>query len=139
MCKTITCCLMSAVQQKFRIQRPLMKPAFSCCLCDIMKRAAFHWTDVISVIFRFAMLRYDSRCYILTCARKPTSVILIYRTEPTTKKCKNRKKTKSRKQIRSEITVNSQGNPRSKYLSRKKERAAVGRICREGRTPGKKE
>ena len=28
---------------------------------------------------------------ILTCARKPTWVSLIYRTEPTTKKCKNRK------------------------------------------------
>ena len=28
---------------------------------------------------------------ILTCARKPTSVSLIYRTEPTTKKCKTEK------------------------------------------------
>jgi len=33
-------------------------------------------------------IRYDA---ILTCARKPTWVSLIYRTEPTTKKCKNRK------------------------------------------------
>ena len=70
---------------------------------------------------------------ILTCARKPTCVSLIYRTEPTTKKCKNRKKTKSRKQICPEITVNSPGNPCSKYLSKKKGRAIVGRICREGR------
>jgi len=31
---------------------------------------------------------------ILTCARKPTWVSLIYRTEPTTKMCKNRKKLK---------------------------------------------
>jgi len=46
---------------------------------------------------------------ILTCARKPTWVSLIYRTKPTTKKCKNRKKTKSRKQICPEITVNSPG------------------------------
>ena len=46
---------------------------------------------------------------ILTCARKPIWVSLIYRTEPTTKKCKNRKKTKSRKHICPEITVNSPG------------------------------
>ena len=38
---------------------------------------------------------YDTiRNAILTCARKPTWVSLIYRTEPTTKKCKNRKKLK---------------------------------------------
>jgi len=36
--------------------------------------------------------RYDTiRDAILTCARKPTRVGLIYRTEPTTEKCKNRK------------------------------------------------
>jgi len=45
---------------------------------------------------------------------------LVYRTEPTTEKCKNRK-TKIRKQICSEITVNSPGNPRSEYLRRRKE------------------
>ena len=68
------------------------------------------------------LLRYDTiRDAILTCARKPTWVSLIYRTEPTTEKCNNRKKTKSRKQICSEITVNSPGNPRSKYLSRRQE------------------
>ena len=40
-------------------------------------------------------LWYDTiRDAILTCARKATWVSLIYRTEPTTKKCKNRKKTK---------------------------------------------
>ena len=40
-------------------------------------------------------IRYDTiRDAILTCARKPTRVSLIYRTEPTTKKCKNRKKLK---------------------------------------------
>ena len=39
--------------------------------------------------------RYDTiRDAILTCAQKPTSVSLIYCTEPTTKKCKNRKKLK---------------------------------------------
>ena len=65
--------------------------------------------------------RYDTiRDAILTCARKPTWVSLIYRTEPTTKKSKNRK-TKSRKQICSEITVNSPGNSCSEYLRRRKE------------------
>jgi len=57
------------------------------------------------------LVGYDTiRDVILTCARKPTWISLIYRTQPTTKKCKNRK-TKSRKQICSEITVNSPGNP----------------------------
>jgi len=38
---------------------------------------------------------YDTiRDAILTCARKPTRVSLIYRTEPTTIKCKNREKLK---------------------------------------------
>jgi len=37
-------------------------------------------------------IRYDTiRDAVVTCARKPTWVSLIYRTEPTTKKCKNRK------------------------------------------------
>jgi len=56
---------------------------------------------------------------ILMCARKPTRVSLIYSTEPTTKKCKDRK-TKSRKQICSEITVNSLGNPCSESGRRKR-------------------
>ena len=68
-----------------------------------------------------ACIRYDTiRDAILTCARNPTWVSLIYRTQPTTKKCKNRK-TKSRKQICSEITVNSPENPRSEYLRRRNE------------------
>jgi len=58
---------------------------------------------------------------ILTCARKPTWVSLIYRTEPTTKKCKNRKRLNSRKQICTEITANSLGNPCSESWRRKKE------------------
>ena len=41
----------------------------------------WHWWQLI---------RYDTRCY-WTCARKPTRVSLIYRTEPTTKKCKTEK------------------------------------------------
>jgi len=52
---------------------------------------------------------YDTiRDAILTCARKPTRVSLIYRTEPTTKKCKTEKK-----RICSEVSENSLGNPYS--------------------------
>jgi len=48
--------------------------------------------------------------------------------EPTTAKCKNReRKTKSRKQICSEIIVNSPGNPRSEYLSRRKRKGCRGK------------
>ena len=85
---------------------------------------------------------YDTiRDAILTCARKPTRVSIIYSTEPTTKKCKNRrKKTKSSKQVCSEITVNSPGNPRSKYLSRGKERLQwEGFAEKEGFKPGVEE
>ena len=65
-------------------------------------------------------IRYDTiRDAILTCARKPTRVSLIYRTKPTTRKCKNRK-TNSRKQICSEITVNSPVNPCSESWRRKR-------------------
>jgi len=68
-------------------------------------------------------VRYDAKCYfnnaILTCARKPTWVSLIYRTEPTTKKCKT-EKLKSRKQICSEITRNSLGNLCNKSWRRKR-------------------
>ena len=82
-------------------------------------------------------IRYDTiRDAILTCARKPTWVSLIYRTKPTTKKCKNRK-TKSRKQICSEI---SSENPCSEYLRRRNERLQwEGFAVKEGFKPGAKE
>jgi len=67
-------------------------------------------------------------------------VSLIYRTEPTIKKCKNRKKTKSRKQICSEITVNSPENPCSEYLRRRKEGLQwEGFAEKESFKPGMKE
>jgi len=85
-------------------------------------------------------IRYDTiPDAILTCVRKPTWVSLIYRTEPTTKKCKNRQ-TKSRKQICSEITVNSPGNPCSEYLRRRNEGLQwEGFAEKKGFKPGVKE
>ena len=54
-------------------------------------------------------IRYDTiRDVILTCARKPTWVSLIYRTEPTTKRCKT-EKLKTKKRINSDVSVNSLG------------------------------
>ena len=50
-----------------------------------------------SIVVAYVTIRYDTiRDAILTCARKPTRVSLIYRTEPTTKKCKTKKKLKSK-------------------------------------------
>ena len=76
-------------------------------------------------------IRYDTiRDAILTCAQKPTWVSLIYRTEPTAKKCKT-EKLKRKKRICSEVTVTVW---ESCSQSRRRERkAAVGRICRKGR------
>ena len=56
-----------------------------------------HWISIRSqlLLTRRGEIRYDTiRDAILTCARKPTRVSLIYRTEPTTKKCKTEKKLK---------------------------------------------
>jgi len=74
-------------------------------------------------VIRYDTIRYDTRCYFNVRSKANMSqlaVSLIYRTEPTTKKCKNRK-TKLRKQICSEITVNSLGNPCSESWRRKRE------------------
>ena len=72
------------------------------------------------------LIRYDTiRHAILTWARKPTWVSLIYRTEPTTKMCKT-EKLKTKKRICSEVTVNSLGNSCSQSWRRK------GRLRWEG-------
>ena len=48
---------------------------------------------------------FATSCNTLTCARTPTRVSLIYRTEPTTKQRKNKEKLKSKNVICSEVTV----------------------------------
>jgi len=49
------------------------------------------------VAFEQIQVRYDTiQDAIFTCARKPTWLSLIYRTEPTTKKCKTEKKLKNK-------------------------------------------
>jgi len=63
---------------------------------------------------------YDTiRDAILTCARKPTWVTLIYRTEPTTKKSVKTEKLKSKKRICSEVTVNCLGESMYSVLKKK--------------------
>jgi len=66
----------------------------SAYLC-FFERRCFLEHSVVSSHYHWTV--YDTiRDVILRCARKATWVSLIYRTEPTTKKCKNRK-SKSRK------------------------------------------
>ena len=48
--------------------------------------------EISITVQQLTFLTHDTiRDDILTCARKPTGVSLIYRTEPTTKKCKTEK------------------------------------------------
>ena len=75
-------------------------------------------------------IRYDTiRDAILTCARKPTRVSLIYRTEPTTKKWKT-EKVKTDMLRRSKVN-NILGNPCDS--PEKGRKATLGRICRKVR------
>jgi len=85
-------------------------------------------------IFYFSlMIRYDTiRDAILTCAQKPTSVTLIYCTEPTTKKWKT-EKVKSKKQICSEVSVGLNSPGFHVVSPEQKREAMVGRIWRKGR------
>ena len=56
--------------------------------------------------YRFTAIRYDTiRDAILTCARKPTWVDLIYRMETTTKIVKTEKKLKSKNRYVRTVTV----------------------------------
>jgi len=72
---------------------------------------------------------YDTiRDAILTCARKPTRIGLIYRTETTTKNCKTEKLKSKCRYVRS--NSKSLGN-HVDHSEKRKRKAAVGRICRK--------
>ena len=81
--------------------------------------AAISWKRIVfsfwyfKLTIRYDKIRYDTRCYFNVRSKAN----LIYRTEPTTKKCKKRK-TKSRKQVCLEVTVDSPGNPWSQCRRR---------------------
>jgi len=75
-------------------------------------------------------LRYDTiRDAILTCARKPTWIGLIYRTEPTTKNCKTEKLKSKSRYVRS--NSKNLGNHVVRSEKKRKRKAAVGRLCRK--------
>jgi len=66
-----------------------------------------------------AYIRYDTiQDAILTCARKPTLVSLIYRTEPTTKKCKTEKNKVTRSSAIAEGPCDASCQLKSWQLSR---------------------
>jgi len=57
---------------------------------EYFKSSGWMWS--ITLLFQSSVCGYDTIQYsILTCARKPTRVSLIYRTETTAKKCKTEK------------------------------------------------
>ena len=79
--------------------------------------------------FTVLQIRYDTiRDAILTCARKPTWIGLIYRTETTTKNCKTEKLKSKSRYVR--INSKSLGN-HVVHSEKRKRKAAVGRICRK--------
>ena len=119
---TLVTCLVYVIREDF-MKRPCVKSVKSPSkrLSDWPDfRITHQHRENVDAVQPNLCLLYDTvRDAILTCARKPTWVSLIYRTETTTKKCNNRK-TKSTKQICSEIAVNSLGNPCSESWRRKR-------------------
>ena len=80
---------------------------------------------LLQVFMMFHFFSCATRDDIFTCAQKLTYVILIHRTEPTTKTWEKKKK-KTKKRICSEVSANSPWNPWSQSWRRK------GRLRWEG-------
>jgi len=77
-------------------------------------------------------LRYDTiRDAILTCARKPTWIGLIYRTETTTKNCITEKPKSKSRYVRSNSKSPGNHVVSSEKKKKKKGCTAVGRIWRK--------
>ena len=94
---------------------------------------------IIVTAGRHDTIRYDTRCYFNVRSKANMSQLNLPHGNRQLKNVKT-EKTKIRKQICPKITVNSPGNRCSKYLSRKKGRAAWERFVeKEGFKPGKKE
>ena len=74
---------------------------------------------------------YEIRDAILKYNQKSTWVGLTYRTEPTTKKWKNRKTKKAKTGMLRSIGKHSSESMES--VLKKKRKATVGRICRKGK------
>ena len=88
----------------------------------------YYYTD-LTASFPGQPIRYDTiRDAILTCARKPTWIGLIYHTETTTENCKTEKLKSKSRYVRS--NRKSLGNHVVRSEKRKR-KAAVGRICRK--------
>ena len=81
--RTIFCAffhLFAHINRTFAIAACILNPSHH------IKRSIRHWSNLIR-----STTRYDTiRDGILTCARKPTRVSLIYRTEPTAKSGKQK-------------------------------------------------
>ena len=91
-CHVVSCCRKLNTDLLIQDQPP--SPPHNTTQVDARGRA--WWVVTLTQSSGVWHRRYQTcwitiRDAILTCARKPTWVSLIYRTEPTTKKCKNRK------------------------------------------------
>ena len=70
---------------------------------------------------------------VVACAQKPTLVRLIYRTEPTTKKCKTEKLKSKKTDMDIRRSISKQSGESMLTVLKKKRKATVGRNCGKGR------